>query len=112
MQFNRNITATGTYSLGDAMPGSVARWVVTLTDEGSLGSISIVPKGTATGSGETKTNAPYTTQVAPDTWIDPGSTPITAVGTYIIEASGQEIDLVIGTLSAGTLGVKANGIRG
>ena len=106
------LTATGTVELKDADNHTVSRWVVTFADGGTLGAISILPQGAVALSGVTKGNVGYAVIADPSTNINPGVTPITATGTYIIEASGMDVDLVVGTLAAGTLDIYAIPVRG
>lgn len=107
---NKVYTASEVIELGDAMPGSVSRWHVTIVDEGSM-NISITPEGTAMGSGETKTGVGYVNQTDPSTNINGASTPITAAGHYLIESSGMDIDLDL-TVSAGSVRIIAVPVRG
>lgn len=105
------ISATETINLGDVSDGKVGRILLSLHDESSM-SISIVPKGgPANAATFTKQNVGYVTALAPDTVVNPGSTPITAVGNYLIEASGMAIDIVC-TVSSGSARLYARRVIG
>lgn len=105
------IAATETIPLGDVCEGKVGRILLSLHDESSM-SISIVPKGGPANAGTfTKQNVGYVTALAPDTVVDPGSTAITAVGNYLIEASGMAIDIVC-TVASGSARLYARRIVG
>lgn len=110
-QKEETFAASGTLELGDAMPGSVSRWRVQVIDEGSW-SGSVTPKHTLVGSGETKVTGPgYVDLSDPSTNIDPSSSPITAAGEYLVEASGSDVDLAV-VVSAGSVTVRAVALRG
>lgn len=110
-QHEETFDADGTLQLGDAMPGSVARWRVQVIDEGSW-SGSVTPQHTMAGSGETKITGPgYVNLSDPATNIDPSSSPITAAGEYLVEASGSDVELDV-VVSAGSVTVRAAGLRG
>ena len=95
------ISATETVVLGDVCDGKVGRILLGVHDAGSM-NISILPKGApANADTFTKQNVGYVTALAPDTIISPAVTPITAVGSYLIEASGMAIDLVV-TVTGGS----------
>jgi len=105
------ISATETINLGDVCDGKVGRIELGVHDESSM-NISIVPKGgPANAATFTKQNVGYVTALAPDTVINPGTTAITAVGNYLIEASGMAIDLVC-TVSGGSARLYARRIVG
>lgn len=114
MKPRQSISAAGDVDLGYASEHSlVSVWVVRINANGAT--FSIQPKGYQKGNGGTKAAnwhyCGYKTHVS-DTLVNPGVTPITAEGTYIIVADGAFVWLEFDSCSGGTVTIDAEPLEG
>lgn len=94
------LSAGETIVLGDVCEGKVGRVYLYVHDESSMNTLSITPKGGPANASTsvTKQTLAYVNQNAPDTY---STSAISAVGNYLIEASGMAVDLVC-TIASGS----------
>ena len=103
------LTATETIVLGDAIAGSVSRWYLWVEEaDADTFDWSIAVQGKPAESTRTPIAVGYQNLNAPGTDINAA---ITAVGQFLIEASGMSIQLVC-TRTAGTIRLIASPLRG
>jgi hypothetical protein len=107
--YDEILTADAVIDLGDADAGTVSRFLVTVHDESSM-TVSIQPNGAARGTGITKKPVGYT-DAGTMTDVNGETTPITAEGNFLIEASGMDIELDA-TVAAGSVRIAVTAIRG
>jgi hypothetical protein len=114
---DRTLTSTGsphTIVLGDASDRDVSRWVVQVQDEDSM-SVSIAVQGAIMGSDKTGAAALTPTSLEYrniNTGTDvSGASAITAVGKFLVEASGLTVRLVA-TVNSGEVRIVATPVRG
>lgn len=88
-----SFSATGSKVIGNAAHDTIGTWVlhVSGTFTGDL-----VPKGYLAGNGLTASDADdlaYSTAADPNTLVDPGATPISAVGVYYVKSDALHVVL-------------------
>lgn len=103
------LTATETVFLGDAVAGSVGRWYLWVEEsDADTFDWSLAVQGKPAGSSRTAIAVAYQNCNAPGTDINAA---ITAVGQFLIESSGMDIQIVC-TRTAGTIRLIAAPLRG
>lgn len=113
--YDEVLAATTTVDLGAASPEYKSRFLVTVEEVTSM-TVSIQPNGAASGSAKSGSGA-LTKQ--PIGYVNAGTgaqvngatTPITAEGNYLIEASGMDVNLVV-TVTGGSARVVVVPVRG
>jgi hypothetical protein len=99
-------TGANAFALGDAALGVVSTWVIHVVL--ASGTVAILPKGIASGSGLTSANYINLSYVNRNTGaVVAGGTAITATGIYDINASGCDVFLDVDVTGA-SLDIYAN----